>query len=92
METSYHIDTTRKTKSYLNQILCLGGQCHLIHLTILRIFSWPGLACMCMKVAENFFYFISFVLLPLPDYAFQSQNQLLRRRFTEQHSAVQIQD
>ena len=24
-----------------------GGQCHLIHLTILRRFSWPSLAYMC---------------------------------------------
>ena len=28
-----------------------GGQCHLIHLTILRKFSWPSLAYMCSKVA-----------------------------------------
>ena len=28
-----------------------GGQCHLIHLTILRGFSWPSLAYMCTKVA-----------------------------------------
>ena len=28
-----------------------GGQCHLNHLTILRRFSWPSLACMCTKVA-----------------------------------------
>ena len=28
-----------------------GEQCHLIHLTILRRFSWPGLACMCTKMA-----------------------------------------
>ena len=28
-----------------------GGQCHLIHLTILRRFSWPSLAYMCTKVA-----------------------------------------
>ena len=27
------------------------GQCHLTHLTILRRFSWPSLACMCIKVA-----------------------------------------
>ena len=27
-----------------------GGQCHLIHLTILRKFSWPSLAYMCTKV------------------------------------------
>ena len=28
-----------------------GGQCHLIHLTILRRLSWPNLAYMCTKVA-----------------------------------------
>ena len=28
-----------------------GGQCHLIHLTILRRFSWLSLAYMCTKVA-----------------------------------------
>ena len=28
-----------------------GGQCHLIHLTILRRFSWSSLAYMCTKVA-----------------------------------------
>ena len=28
-----------------------GGQCHLIHLTMLRRFSWPSLAYMCTKVA-----------------------------------------
>ena len=28
-----------------------GGQCHLIHLTILRRFSWTSLAYMCTKVA-----------------------------------------
>ena len=28
-----------------------GGQCHLIHLIILRRFSWPSLAYMCTKVA-----------------------------------------
>ena len=28
-----------------------GEQCHLIHLTILRRFSWPSLAYMCTKVA-----------------------------------------
>ena len=27
------------------------GQCHLIHLIILRRFSWPSLAYMCTKVA-----------------------------------------
>ena len=26
------------------------GQCHLIHLTILRRFSWPSLAYVCTKV------------------------------------------
>ena len=28
-----------------------GEQCHLIHLTILRRFSWPSLAYMCTKLA-----------------------------------------
>ena len=28
-----------------------GGQCHLIHFTILTIFFWPSLAHMCTKVA-----------------------------------------
>ena len=28
-----------------------GGQCHLIHLTILRRFSWPSLPYMCTEVA-----------------------------------------
>ena len=28
-----------------------GGQCHLIHSTILRRFSWPSLAYVCTKVA-----------------------------------------
>ena len=31
--------------------LVSGGQCHLNHLTILRMFSWPSLAYMCTKVA-----------------------------------------
>ena len=30
---------------------CVGGQCHLNHLTILRRFSWPSLAYMCTKMA-----------------------------------------
>ena len=32
------------------------GQCHLTHLTILRRFSWPNLACMCTKVADLFHF------------------------------------
>ena len=28
-----------------------AGQCHLIHLTILRMFSWPSLACICPMVS-----------------------------------------
>ena len=31
-----------------------GGECHL---TILRRFSWPGLAYMCTKVADSFHFF-----------------------------------
>ena len=31
--------------------LMSGGQRLLIHLTILRMFSWPNLAFMCSKVA-----------------------------------------
>ena len=27
-----------------------GRQCHLIHLTIIRKFSWPSLACMCKRM------------------------------------------
>ena len=30
---------------------CVGGQCHLNHLTILKKVSWPSLAYMCTKVA-----------------------------------------
>ena len=41
-------------------ILCLYRQCHLIHLTILRRFSWPSLAYMCTKVPKT--TFISFHL------------------------------
>ena len=29
---------------------CSGGQCHLIHFTILKRFSWPNLACKCTNV------------------------------------------
>ena len=29
-----------------------GGQCHLIHLTILRRFSWPSSAYMCRKMTH----------------------------------------
>ena len=36
------------------------GQCHIIHLTILRRFSWPGLDFLCTKVAYNPIHFISF--------------------------------
>ena len=39
-----------------------GGQCHLIHLTILRRFSWESLAYMCTKVAIHLFY--HYVLYP----------------------------
>ena len=35
-----------------------GGQCHLIHLTILRRFSWPRLATMCTKLAIHFIYLV----------------------------------
>ena len=49
------------------RILCLGGggggQCHLIHPTIVRRFSRPILAYMCTKVAWNPNYFISFPTL-----------------------------
>ena len=38
-----------------------GGQCHPIHLTILRRFSWPSLAYMCTKVART-----PFILFHLP--------------------------
>ena len=38
-----------------------GGQCHLNHLTILRRFSWPSLAYMCLYVQkrghDGFFHF-----------------------------------
>ena len=34
------------------------GQCHLIHLTILRRFSWSSLAYMCAKVSKAPFIFI----------------------------------
>ena len=37
-----------------------GGQCHLIHLTILRRFSWPSLAYMCTRWPKA--RFISFFL------------------------------
>ena len=42
-----------------------GGQCHLIHLTILRRFSLPTLAYMCTKVIQNpinviLFHFVCF--------------------------------
>ena len=37
-----------------------GGKCHLIHVTILRRFSWPSLAYMCTKVALCPIIFISF--------------------------------
>ena len=35
-----------------------GGQRHLTHLTLLRRFSWPNLACMCTKVAWSSIHFI----------------------------------
>ena len=35
-----------------------GGQCHLIHLIILKRFSWPSLAYMCTKVAQSPIHFI----------------------------------
>ena len=35
-----------------------GGQCHLNHLTILRRFSWPSLACMD-PIKPDSFHFIS---------------------------------
>ena len=44
-----------------------GGQCHLIHLIILRRFSWPSLAYMCTggQKSDSFhFHFISFALMP----------------------------
>ena len=34
-----------------------GGQCHLVHLTILRRLSWPNLACMCTKVTYVVIYY-----------------------------------
>ena len=33
-----------------------GGQCHLTHLTILRRFSWPSLACMYTKKPDSFHF------------------------------------
>ena len=36
-----------------------GGQCHLIHLTVLRRLPWPSLAYMCTKVAKTPIHFIS---------------------------------
>ena len=41
--------------------LVSGGQCHRIHLTVLKRFSWPSLACMCTKVTKNPIHFISFI-------------------------------
>ena len=37
-----------------------GGLCHLIHLTILRRFSWLSLSYICTQMAENHNLFISF--------------------------------
>ena len=37
-----------------------GGQCHLIHRTILRRFSWPSLAYMCTEVASSPIQLITF--------------------------------
>ena len=39
-----------------------GGQCHLIHLSIIRRFSWPSLAHMCTQVAFITIHFILFAL------------------------------
>ena len=39
--------------------------CHLIHLIILRRFSWPSLAYMCTKVAWGPIHFISFCKLTM---------------------------
>ena len=37
-----------------------GGQCHLTHLTIIRRFSWPNLACMCKSgLKPDSFHFSS---------------------------------
>ena len=41
------------------RILC-WRQCHLIHFTILRRFSWPNLAYMCKKLAWSPNHFISY--------------------------------
>ena len=43
-----------------------GGQCLLIHLTILRRFSWHSLAYMCKKVAENPIHSIFVLKTPNP--------------------------
>ena len=37
-----------------------GGQCHLIHLTILSRLYWPSLAYVCTKVAYNLIHFTKF--------------------------------
>ena len=46
------------------RILCLEGSG-----TILRMFSWPNLACMCTKVAQSPIHFISFYLRHWPSHA-----------------------
>ena len=43
-----------------------GGKWHLIHLTILRRFSWPSLAYMCKKVARfSSFHLRQYVECPM---------------------------
>ena len=42
------------------QIMCLRGQCHLIHLTILGRLSWPSVAYMCTKMVWKTLHLIYF--------------------------------
>ena len=48
----------------LNFESCVGRQCYLTHLTIIRRFFWPNLAWIYTKVAWSPIPFISFILKP----------------------------
>ena len=64
-----------------------GGQCHLIHLAILRRFTWPSLAYMCTKVFTAspdyilfhiFYKHIAYQLLIMPEIKRDIDQQILK--------------
>ena len=49
-----------------------GGQCHIIHIIILRRFTWPSLAYMCTKMTLKI-TFILFIIISFIHFTIQNE-------------------